>query len=352
MAGDSEPDDDGSRMKCCPTKGCKVYVCTKCFAVYHKSCSKKISNLKITDPDKCTVVCCGSADINAPQVNAGAGEVDMAMYREKVLECKYLQMLLDEVRDKNRVLQMNNDLLLEKLGRPGQPKDDSDNRDEGQKVSMCSRNVGQSMLVNQQVQQNTAVGGGAVKRVSVRVPLAGGPRSQVSGSEATVSGNHSEQSGLKQRQYSAIAAVNRPVGEKSTSGMSTGSNNGVYQIVNNGRNSGYKKKLGSGGTAPGDAVGFAGGDRRVWLYLYRVKRSATEEIVTQYINNKPGYEQDKITVRELPTDENQLKCFVVVAPLEKKDEMYDPSFWPNFVGIKRFDFNRHRSFLEQNGGFL
>lgn len=363
MTGDTDPEDEGSdssvvakngsKMKCCPTRGCSVYVCTRCFAVYHRSCSKKFSNLKIIDPIKCTAICCGEADLKIPQASAGGGEVDMAMYRERELEVKYLRMLLEEVQDKNRVLQMNNDLLLEKLGRTGQQKIGGNNRDKSRDVSGSNTDVRQSILVNRQEQHSTTVEGGAVKRGPGLIQSATDPRcgSDLS-SKGTVPGDHSEKYRPKQRHYSAVAAVDNQVAGRSTGDMPTESDNDGYQIVENRRNSRYRKKLGTGGSAPDHAGGFAGGDRRVWLYLYRVKRSATEEVVAQYIKNKPGYERDKITVRELPTDENRLKCFVVIAPIEKKDEMYNSSFWPNFVGIKRFDFDKHRSFLDQNRGFL
>ncbi|CAG9770267.1 unnamed protein product [Ceutorhynchus assimilis] len=85
----------------------------------------------------------------------------------------------------------------------------------------------------------------------------------------------------------------------------------------------YKKRLGN--AQPLTNSNFVGGDRKVWLYLYRVKRECDENAILRYIKTKDGFENLLITVRELPTDQNKLKCFVVTAPLQKKDTMYDPN---------------------------
>lgn len=88
----------------------------------------------------------------------------------------------------------------------------------------------------------------------------------------------------------------------------------------------------------------------VWLYVYRVKRECKEGDIVNYIKKHVGFNDVPITVRELPSEQNKLKCFVVTAPIQKKDQMYDPEFWPRFVGVKRFDFKKHKTFLESSAG--
>lgn len=364
MAGDSD-DDEGSRsdcsevakcepkMKCCPTRGCKVYVCGKCHAVYHKSCSKKYPNLKIIDPDTCTVVCCG--DEPGPK-NSSSGELDIAKYRELELECKYLKMLLEEVSDKNKVLQLSNDLLLEKLGgfkKPGRVISGEQSREQELKSS-CNNEEDPSVRIDQR--RRWASVGNAVEHVQPKGATGGKSEDKMRTSRTSIPSHQEGRAKPITGRHMINVSLNRPevefkdeqlVGDVPSERKDEG-----YQTVVNKRRYKYKKRLGTGGTA-GDQVGdFAGGDRKVWLYLHRVKRTATEKIITDFIKNKPGFEQEKVTVRELPTDEDKLKCFVVTAPLERKDDMYDRSFWPNHVGIKRFDFKKHRSFLDQAGSFL
>lgn len=102
----------------------------------------------------------------------------------------------------------------------------------------------------------------------------------------------------------------------------------------------------------GESGSFAGEDKKAWLYLYRVKRSATAEIISEYIKRKEGFQSVGICVKELPGGENQLKSFVVVVPFDKKEDLYNVAFWPRYVGIKRFDFQRHRDFLSTAGSFF
>lgn len=60
----------------------------------------------------------------------------------------------------------------------------------------------------------------------------------------------------------------------------------------------------------------------------------------------------EIEVKELDGDPRLNKRFLVSAPFSKKDIMYDPSFWPEGVGVKRFEFTRHKEFMNKIAFFL
>lgn len=113
------------------------------------------------------------------------------------------------------------------------------------------------------------------------------------------------------------------------------------------------KRFGTG-EIPLDAKtkGFTGGERRVWISLYRVLKTATSEIVHNYIKSKEGFQDVRVIVKEITVPEDQLKSFVVVAPLSKKDDLYNTEFWPKNVGIRRFDFNKHRDFINNTTEFF
>lgn len=102
------------------------------------------------------------------------------------------------------------------------------------------------------------------------------------------------------------------------------------------------------GTNEDDSNGFDGVGRKVWLYLYRIQTAVTIEKIYNYIRAKPGFNELNVDVKELPTTETQNKCFVVTAPYEKKTLMYDPSFWPKNVGIKRYDFRRQKNYNQNS----
>ncbi|XP_044756313.1 uncharacterized protein LOC123314918 [Coccinella septempunctata] len=109
-----------------------------------------------------------------------------------------------------------------------------------------------------------------------------------------------------------------------------------------------RKNIGTGK----QSKGFSGQERKVWLYIYTVKRSTTTEIIEEYLSTKEGFQEVEIMVKEIPSEENRLKRFVLSAPLEKKEELYKLEFWPSGVGIKRFDFSKHKDLLQEGANFL
>ena len=110
---------------------------------------------------------------------------------------------------------------------------------------------------------------------------------------------------------------------------------------------GFKKRLGVGKTTDiQQENGFMGAERKAWLYINRVKPHVTIEMVEAHIKKQPSFENEIISVKELPinnnNNRNNWKSFVVTAPLSRKDELYQPEFWPPNVGIKRFNFNLYK----------
>lgn len=75
-------------------------------------------------------------------------------------------------------------------------------------------------------------------------------------------------------------------------------------------------------------------------------------MILKFIKEKQGFTNESVQVKEIPSQPNALKRFVVTAPITRKDELYEPEFWPARVGIKRFDFKKHKEFLKQGGDFL
>ena len=49
---------------------------------------------------------------------------------------------------------------------------------------------------------------------------------------------------------------------------------------------------------------------------------------TTIIKKQNGFENEKVSVKEFPGENHHLKRFVVIAPLVRKDELYNTAFWP------------------------
>lgn len=101
------------------------------------------------------------------------------------------------------------------------------------------------------------------------------------------------------------------------------------------------------GTSEESSNGFLGVEKRLWIYLYRIQRSVNENKIMQFIKQKQGFENLEIQVQELPTDQTQNKCFLVTAPFDKKEELYNVNFWPRNVGVKRYNFNIQKNYKKQ-----
>lgn len=95
--------------------------------------------------------------------------------------------------------------------------------------------------------------------------------------------------------------------------------------------------------------GFAGADRKVWLYLYRIKTHVTSDMILNFLKNKEEFDVSQVSAREIPSESGRLKRFVVTVPFSCKEAVYNPNFWPENVGIKRFDFKKHQGFLNNEG---
>ncbi|XP_045468062.1 uncharacterized protein LOC123676292 isoform X2 [Harmonia axyridis] len=121
--------------------------------------------------------------------------------------------------------------------------------------------------------------------------------------------------------------------------------------VNRGRKRRFKNPEKNIGTGQQNK-GISGQERKVWLYIYRVNRNTTTNMIEDYILTKEGFDKQTIMVKEIPSEENSLKRFVLTAPIAKKDEMYKPEFWPSGVGIKRFSFSKHKEFTQQGKDFF
>ncbi|KAK9873820.1 hypothetical protein WA026_002178 [Henosepilachna vigintioctopunctata] len=96
-------------FKCC-SKSTRIFVCKNCYSIFHDSCMKRNKNIKIVGE---SVVECCTAVINSEM--DFIPEIQNEEINQLKLEVKYLKMLVEEIKDKNKILSMNNSLLLDRL---------------------------------------------------------------------------------------------------------------------------------------------------------------------------------------------------------------------------------------------
>lgn len=346
-----ETAENAGVMKCCGKRN-SVYVCVNCLGITHKSCAKRMSsNLKVND-DGVTAICC---DRPSEAIRRDEEVKKMSM------EIEYLKRLVAEMMDKNDILKLSNGLLMEKTRRlEGEmsAKNYEHKKTEKLNSKQSYRNAVTNANAGAGTTEHTSRGGTSQLQLPVgAMVLSGnvGPTANVLQRERDERSVSRREVTSYERQLSTSALTENTTGNQTIRAAPRSDKQTIdsdSDFVEIRRRQRRGKRFGTGETIEGNNGSFAGEDRRAWIYLYRVKRGATEDVIREYIRSKPGFEKDMVSVREIPTTEAQLKCFVAIVPLDKRKEVYDPAFWPRNVGVKRFDFNRHRDFLAQAGSFF
>lgn len=89
-------------------------------------------------------------------------------------------------------------------------------------------------------------------------------------------------------------------------------------------------------------LGRNNGNKKVWLFLSRIKTGVTEDIIKTYLKEKLELsEQETLIVKKTNTF-HQMKdneCFQIGLDIKHKDRVYECTFWPAGVAFARFKFN-------------
>ena len=98
-------------------------------------------------------------------------------------------------------------------------------------------------------------------------------------------------------------------------------------------------------------------DKKVWLFVSRVKDTVTEDNIKTYIQKKTNLADNDVTVVKFPTKYDSIrkdcKCFKVGIKFDLKDKVYENDFWPSRVAFSRFKFDiqpkERGDFLDKTG---
>lgn len=349
----SQPELSGPKLFKCCSKQNKVCVCKNCLKIYHNSCSKRIKNANYVNDG--IIECCSAQNPLGPSENSK--EISILLNKVKAendqlkMEIAYLKLLNEEMKDKNKILNLNNSLLMEKLDESR--KNHNKNADKKQMTTNGGNNPRDSKVIS--CARATTIST-SNENDSSKENRNG---TQMNYSQAVL-GNY--MSDISRQPSTSKSSKQTPnpieftnIKPKPQSNGANQDNEGTFKEVNYRRNrltstnKQPRKNLGTAKLNENDrSAGFAGVERRVWMYLYRIKNHVKAETIKEYIQKHEDFHNCKIDVHELEGDPNYNKRFLVTAPIDKKDSLYDTSFWPEGVGIKRFDFRRHKEFLKKN----
>lgn len=123
-----------------------------------------------------------------------------------------------------------------------------------------------------------------------------------------------------------------------------------WTVVKNRRNSRKNRVINNviiGRDTNDEENGIEGVEKRVWLFMSKVKLHVTKEKISKYLTSKPDMTNRKFIVEEISVKRTSSKCFKIGADYDLKDVMYQPGFWPKGIWITRFNFRRNQGMVHQ-----
>ena len=108
----------------------------------------------------------------------------------------------------------------------------------------------------------------------------------------------------------------------------------------------YKKKIKNRirktdivtGTAASSDSRFMGNEKKVWIYVGRVKKNTTEEHIREYLVKR--FPESKFEVSQINDKDSVNSSFRIGTDLKLMDKMYDAATWPAGIIVKRYTFFR------------
>lgn len=332
----------GSKMFKCCSKATKTCICKNCLSIFHDSCVKRNKNVKIVS--EMIVECCTTAKNDEIKPNPEDQNEEVNQLR---LEVKYLKILVEEMKDKNNVLSINNSLLLDRL------KDLTKND-----VNMPEKNRYPRSVINNdssskqelQIPTNPVIArnyANVTKGISTQTT-----EPDVSNVKVRNDSQHRNYQHKQKQTSKTQYETTEPKNETKKISQETSDEFKVVMNRRNNRRIISAKNLGTAKLEDKEkTTGFSAIERKVWIYIYRINKHVSEQIIRDYIKKQQDFSTCNIEVKQLDGDPSFSKRFLVTAPINKKEVLYDPSFWPEGVGIKRFDFSKHKEFLSKNTSF-
>lgn len=312
--------------------------CVSCKNVYHTSCALRVQGLIAIGREN-LVKCCVKVKDMTTQISAKSGS-ETKLVEANAKEVSHLTNLLQakeqiitELKEKQILLYKNITLLEEKVNNYNHSTKKQN------PTTQKGPNIPQNIVTIKENASGALHTDGKNKTYNQVVRIDKGK------GEADLNPNlaklHKEQQRMM-NEYINLAQETETIctenQKNAYENSKDDSEEGFIQVK--GRTRRYTKRLGTGKTEEnGEEKGFSGQDRKAWLFINRVQSHVTEAMVSNYIQKKPNFQDENITVKEIThSKKNNWKCFVVTAPLSRKDELYDTEFWPANVGIKRFNF--------------
>lgn len=305
ISREGKPSNKGGLMKCC-NKNTSIVVCRKCSAVFHKSCTARSSKYKqISD---------GIIECPCEVINMEGND----HYLKELLKAK------DEIiQDKSNIVSLQEQLI-------DQLRSTINDLQEQLKIKNKTNTTCQSKVTYSDITKNLLVPTIQNQQKNSLVPTQDSTIELSKNRNLEVEKQISDKIQLKD--------VRKAIEEQQRKEEN-------FKAVHYSQR---KKKIAIGENKISDeekSKGFAGrevNEKKIWLFVSRVKDHVTEPIIKRYLAKKTNFTEEEFVVKEIETYkkiENN-KCFQIGVNPSLKDQVYNKTFWPEGVAHSRFNFHK------------
>lgn len=296
--------------------------CTKCDAVFHNSCSQR----KVCCENQLLITEKNADEDSAVSPNPTTAEFSNMDFNNLKFENEMLKRLLYEMESKCKILEQSNSLLMENKMLLEE------------KLYLAQKNMEQrttrvpptrTQPNKSELKSTSATINSLNKRTSTSAPNQ--QDTQITTKEQNSNTQKIEEAQRKKLNH--IINLTKVPDEEDEFKTVT------YKRRNTKR---FEKLYGENQEMEGQND-FAA-EKKVWLYLYRIKRHICENDIEVFIKKQEQFKNANVVIKELPTNENQTKCFMFGIDWTHKSEIYKPTAWPKSVAYKRFNFRKYKSY--------
>lgn len=337
-----------------------------CYSLFHASCAKRPPNLRILDDHK--VQCCERSDM-----------VMSAENREiQNIEIKYIKELLKETQDKNEVLKMNNELLIEKVrlleekikdltkkvenkssyanvisraqktqtGTTIEEMSKLSNKSRGTTVEEMSKTSNKSTSINKNKHLSLmpTIVDKFAGATSIQKPI-------ITINKPGMSQNYENDTEILQkdmqendRDFFSVLSSDKQAREESKAVRMSGNERGVsddyegqWMSARKGKNKNMNRNICTGTKEIDKDIGFRRAPKKQWIYVGKIAgKEVTAETMIKYL--KQSNDKYEFDVKKLNTKGNNSAFSIGVASKKFYSDICKPEFWPEGVLVRNFSF--------------
>ena len=314
-------------FECHKKKESAYCVCINCGKTFHKSWAERdyAGKLKIIDATR--IVCCKKNLTQKPTE-----------------EITILKVLVTELQDKNRLLEQNTTLLRENIRYLEEKLKNVKEKN--------TKSAGTNQLSNVENNKNireigNAGTSGSVAPTSTATNIGNENKKTAHVANAITTNDSTKEEANFDTDFRTVTSRRQRQKKNQNPKVATQANEPETNPSRKIKRS--KPQIGAR-ECENDGFQAANSDnKKIWLFLSKVKEGVTEETIKNYIAKNTSSVEDQIQVKAcIPKVQKSTKLrFMIGVNPDLKEVIYKSDFWPKGVAYERFNFGLGRNFLDR-----